>query len=170
MRITKPLALFFMLSLAVVGLAGAAGIGTFTIEQTKSADVGQIGIATLYVDNTWQPLADDVWVKVSWDGAVLGYVSADWKVGTSRDAQLTDNELFIKVADWTNKFENGKIAIVDLYFQGKTQGSSPMTITVDHVRSHEGTSTAIAADLTQSAVATPGTFTVAAGNGGVVPT
>ena len=55
MRFTKHLALFFMLSLAVVGLASAAGTGTFSIEQTKSADVGQIGVATLYMDNTWQP-------------------------------------------------------------------------------------------------------------------
>ena len=83
MRFTKHLALFFMLSLAVVGLASAAGVGTFTIEQNQSAGVGQIGIATLYVDNTWVPPADDMWLYVGWDPAVLGYISTDWKVGNS---------------------------------------------------------------------------------------
>src|SRR5665647_239914 len=97
MRFTKHLALFFMLSLSVVGLASAAGVGTFSLEQTKSADVGQIGVSTLYMDNTWQPPADDVWISVKWDGAVLGYVSTDWKIGHSQGAELNGtNELVLK--------------------------------------------------------------------------
>ena len=140
MRFTKHLALFFMLSLAVVGLASAAGTGTFSIEQTKSADVGQIGVATLYMDNTWQPPADDVWVTVNWDGAVLGYVSTDWKVGNSVSATLNGtNSLFMQMADFTNKYGNGKVAIADINFKALTAGSSAMTLTIDHVRSHEGT-------------------------------
>ena len=129
MRFTKHLALFFMLSLAVVGLAGAAGVGTFSIEQTKSADVGQIGVATLYMDNTWQPPADDVWVTVNWDGAVLGYISTDWKVGNSVSATLNGtNSLFLQMADFTNKYANGKVAIADINFKALTAGSSPLTV------------------------------------------
>ena len=83
-------------ALAVVGLASAAGVGTFYLEQTKSADVGQIGVATLYMDNTWQPLADDVYAYVSWDAASLGYISTDWKVGNSVSATLNGtNSLFL---------------------------------------------------------------------------
>ena len=52
--------MLLLASLSVVGLASAAGVGTFSLEQTKSADVGQIGVATLYMDNTWSPKADDV--------------------------------------------------------------------------------------------------------------
>ena len=150
-------------SLAVVGLASAAGSGTFSIEQTKSADVGQIGVATLYMDNTWQPAADDVWVTVNWDGAVLGYISTDWKVGNSVSATLNGtNSLFMQMADFTNKYGNGKVAIADINFKALTAGSSPMTVQIDHVRSHEGTSSNFT-DLTPSAIANQGTFTVAPG-------
>jgi trimeric autotransporter adhesin len=138
MRFTKHLALFFMLSLAVVGLASAAGVGTFSIEQSKSADVGQIGVVTLYMDNTWQPLADDVWLNVTWDGAVLGYISTDWKVGNSVSATLAGtNTLFLQMADFTNNYPNGKVAIADINFKALAAGSSPLTVEVGHVRSHD---------------------------------
>ncbi len=169
MRFTKHLALFFMLSLAVVGLASAAGTGTFSIEQTKSADVGQIGVVTLYMDNTWQPAADDVWATVNWDGAVLGYISTDWKVGNSVSATLNGtNSLFLQMADFTNKYPTGKVAIADINFKALTAGSSPMTIAIDHVRSH-GNGTEFV-DLTPSAVSNQGTFTVGAGAVTTVPT
>ena len=150
-------------SLSVVGLAGAAGVGTLYLEQTKSADVGQIGVATLYMDNTWQPPADDVWVTVNWDGAVLGYISTDWKVGNSVSATLNGtNSLFMQMADFTNKYGNGKVALADINFKALTAGSSTLTPVIGHVRSHEGTSSNFT-DLTASAVANQGTFTVAPG-------
>ncbi len=168
MRFTKHLALFFMLSLAVVGLASAAGVGTFSLVQTKSADVGQIGVATLYMDNTWQPQADDVWVTAKWDGAVLGYVSTDWKVGNSVSATLNGtNSLFLQMADLTNKYGNGKIAIADINYKPLTTGSSPLTVTIDHVRGHAGIDETNFTDLTASAVAVQGTFLV---GGNVTPT
>ncbi len=157
-------------SLSVVGLASAAGVGTFSLQQTKSADVGQIGVATLYMDNTWQPKADDVWVTVNWDGAALGYISTDWKVGNSVSATLNGtNSLFLQMADLTNKYGNGKIAIADINYKALTTGSSPLTITIQHVRGHEGISETNFTDLTVSAVATPGTFVVG-GNVTVTPT
>ena len=161
-------------SLSVVGLAGAAGVGTFSIEQTKSADVGQIGVATLYVDNTWVPPADDMWLYVGWDPAVLGYISTDWKVGNSVSATLNGtNSLFLQLADFTNNYPNGKVALADINFKALTAGSSPMTIEVDHVRSHDASgaldpSLSPFGDLTASAIATPGTLTV--GQGGAVTT
>ncbi len=164
MRFTKHLALFFMLSLAVVGLASAAGVGTFSIEQTKSADVGQIGVSTLYMDNTWQPQADDVWVTVKWDGAALGYISTDWKVGNSVSATLNGtNSLFMQMADLTNKYPNGKVAIADINFKALTAGTSALTITVDHVRGHTGVDETNFTDMTASATANQGTFVVAPG-------
>ena len=142
---------------------GAAGVGTLYLEQTKSADVGQIGVATLYMDNTWQPAADDVWVTVNWDGAVLGYISTDWKVGNSVSATLNGtNSLFMQMADFTNKYGNGKVAIADINFKALTAGSSPLTAQIGHVRSHEGTSSNFT-DLTPSATTNQGTFTVAPG-------
>jgi PGF-CTERM protein len=160
-----------MLSLAVVGLASAAGTGTFTIEQTKSAGVGQIGVATLYMDNTWQPQADDVWVHVNWDGAVLGYVSTDFKVGNTVSATLNGtNSLFVQIADLTNKYPNGKVAIADINFKALTGGSSTMGLTVDHVRGHAGVDETNFTDLTPSAVANQGTFAVGGANVTTVPT
>ena len=105
MNATRVLMVLLLACLAVVGLASAAGVGTFSLEQTKSADVGQIGVATLYMDNTWQPQADDVWVTAKWDGAVLGYISTDWKVGNSVSATPNGtNSLFLQMADLTNKY------------------------------------------------------------------
>ncbi len=151
---------------ALVGTTSAAGVGTFSIEQTKSAEVGQIGVVTLYMDNTWQPLADDVWVTVKWDGAVLGYISTDWKVGNSVSATLTGtNSLFLQMADFSNNYPNGKVAVADINFKALAAGSSPMTIAVDHVRSHDAAgnqdpSLSPFGELTASAVTNPGTFTV----------
>ncbi len=150
--------------LSVVGLASAAGVGTFSIEQTKSADVGQIGVSTLYMDNTWQPQADDVWVTVKWDGAALGYISTDWKVGNSVSATLNGtNSLFMQMADLTNKYPNGKVAIADINLKALTAGTSALTITVDHVRGHTGVDETNFTDLTPSATANQGTFVVAPG-------
>ncbi len=150
--------------LSVVGLASAAGVGTFSIEQTKSADVGQIGVSTLYMDNTWQPQADDVWVTVKWDGAALGYISTDWKVGNSVSATLNGtNSLFMQMADLTNKYPNGKVAIADVNFKALTAGTSALTITVDHVRGHTGVDETNFTDMTASATANQGTFVVAPG-------
>jgi trimeric autotransporter adhesin len=163
-------------SLSVVGLAGAAGVGTFSIEQNKSADVGQIGVVTLYMDNTWQPLADDVWLNVTWDGAVLGYISTDWKVGNSVSATLAGtNTLFLQMADFTNNYPNGKVAIADINFKALAAGSSPLTVEVGHVRSHDAAGNLDPAlvpfgELTASAITTPGTFAVGGGAVTTAPT
>ena len=176
MNATRVLTVLLLASLSVVGLASAAGVGTFSIEQTKSADVGQIGVVTLYMDNTWQPLADDVWLNVTWDGAVLGYISTDWKVGNSVSATLAGtNELFLQMADFTNNYPNGKVAIADINFKALTPGSSTMTPVVGHVRSHDASgaldpSLVPFGELTASAVTNPGTFTVGAGAATTVPT
>ncbi|MEN6342497.1 MAG: hypothetical protein ABFC89_08035, partial [Methanospirillum sp.] len=57
----KVMLAFLLLAFCGVPLVGAVGVGTFTIEQTTAnVGVGQFGIATLYMDNTWEPPADDV--------------------------------------------------------------------------------------------------------------
>src|SRR5665647_3928280 len=99
MNATRVLMVLLLACLSVVGLASAAGVVTFSIEQTKSADVGQIGVSTLYMDNTWQPQADDEWVTVKWDGVALCYVSNDWMVWNSVSAKLNGtNSLFMQMA------------------------------------------------------------------------
>src|SRR5665647_817931 len=116
------------------------------------------------MDDTWQPQADDVWVTVKWDGAALGYISTDWKVGNSVSATLNGtNSLFMQMADLTNKYPNGKVAIADINFKALTAGTSALTITIDHVRSHEGVSETNFTDVTASATANQGTFVVAPG-------
>ena len=140
-------------------IPSGSGVGTFYLEQTKSAGVGQIGIVTLYMDNTWQPAADDVWLTVNWNGAVLSYISTDWKVGNSVSATLNGtNSLFMQMADFTNKYPTGKVAIADINLKALTVGSSPLTVHVDHVRSHP--SGAGYVDMTPSAVSLTSTFTV----------
>ncbi|HIH03027.1 MAG TPA: hypothetical protein HA263_03955 [Methanoregulaceae archaeon] len=146
---------------ALVCAATAAGVGTFSLEQTKSAEKSQIGVVTLYMDNTWQPQANDVWVTVNWDRGILGYISTDWRVGNSVSATPSGtNSLFLQMADLTNKYGNGKIAIADINFKALASGTSPLTVTIDHVISHPANTQVSVTDLTQSAVGIAGTFVV----------
>lgn len=160
-----------LLTCCGVPLAGAAGVGTFSIEQTTAnVGVGQFGIATLYLDSTWQPPADSVTLAVSWDPAVIQYVSTDWKVGNSVAATPAGtSELALSFADYTNKYPTGRVPIAAINFKGLAAGQTTMGIRIDSVRSHVGVSETDFTELTPSAVANPGIFVVGQG-GGVVTT
>ncbi len=85
-KVTSALLLF---ALRGIHLACAAGVGTFSIEgSTTGFGVNQFGLATLYLESTWDPRADDVFIYVTWDPNVVRYVSTDWKVGNSVAASL----------------------------------------------------------------------------------
>ncbi len=123
--------------------------------------VGQFGIATLYMDNTWQPPADSVILTLSWDPAIIQYVSTDWKVGNSVAATPSgNNQLGDLFADYTNKYPTGRVAIADINFKGVTPGQSTMSIAITSVRSHVGISETEFTDLTASSLSNPGIFTV----------
>lgn len=159
-----------LFTLCGVSLAGAAGVGTFSIEKT-TIDVGvnDFGIATLYMDNTWDPKPDDVFIYVNWDPAVLQYVSTDWRVGNSVSATLNSpGELFLQFADWTNQYPSGRVPIADINFRALMEGQTTMGLRIDHVRSHVAASATNFVDLTPSSLSNPGVFAV--GAGGVVPT
>lgn len=166
----KVIMTLLLFALCGVSLAGAAGVGTFSIEKTSTdVSVNGFGIATLYMDNTWDPKADDVFIYLTWDPAVLQYVSTDWKVGNSVSATLNSpGELFLQYADWTNQYPTGRVSIADINFKGLAEGQTTMDLRVDHVRSHIAASPTNFVDLTQSAVTTPGVFAV--GAGGAIPT
>ena len=155
-----------------VSLASASGVGTFSIEQTTAGvGVGQFGIATLYMDNSWQPPADSVSLAISWDPAIIQYVSTDWKVGNSVAATPAGTGgLTLKFADYTNKYPTGRVAIAAINFKGLAPGQTTMGIRVDNVRSHVGISETEFTDLTASSLSNPGIFTVGQGGGTVVPT
>jgi len=166
----KVMMALLLLTLCGVPPAGAAGVGTFSIEgSTTGFGVNQFGLATLYLDSTWDPRADDVFLYVTWDPNVVQYVSTDWKVGNSKAATLTSpGELFLQFADWTNQFPSGRIAIADINFKGLAPGRTSLDLRVDHVRSHVGASPTNFVDLTPSAITTSGSLTV--GGEGSVPT
>jgi uncharacterized surface protein with fasciclin (FAS1) repeats len=170
-RLKVMLALLLLASCGVP-LAGAAGVGTFSIEQTTpNVGVGQFGIATLYMDNTWEPPADSVILHVGWDPALLEFVSADWKVGNSVSATLNSpGDLTMSFADWANKYPSGRVPIADINFRGVQAGQVTMGIRIDSVRSHVGVSPTDFTELTQSSLSNPGIFTVGQGGGTVVPT
>ena len=133
--------------------------------------VGQFGIATLYMDNSWQPPADSVSLAISWDPAIIQYVSTDWKVGNSVAATPAGTGgLTLKFADYTNKYPTGRVAIAAINFKGLAPGQTTMGIRVDNVRSHVGISETEFTDLTASSLSNPGIFTVGQGGGTVVPT
>lgn len=168
----KVMLALLLLAFCGVPLAGAAGVGTFSIEQTTvGVGVGQFGIATLYMDNTWQPPADSVILHVGWDESVLEYVSTDWKVGNTVAATLNEpGDLTMSFADWANKYPGGRVPIADINFRGVTAGQTTVGIRIDSVRSHVGTSATEFTELTASSLSNPGIFTVGQGGGTVVPT
>ena len=154
----KVMLALFLLAFGGISLASAAGVGTFSIEQTTvNVGVGQFGIATLYMDNTWQPPADSAILTLSWDPAVIKYVSTDWKVGNSVAATpVGNNQLTLSFADYTNKYPAGRVPIADINFQGLTAGQSTMSIAITSVRSHVGVSETEFTDLTASSLSNPG--------------
>jgi hypothetical protein len=165
----KVMLAFLLLASCGVSLASAAGTGTFSIQQaTPSVGVGQFGIATLVMDNTWTPPADSVTLTLKWDPAIIQYVSTDWKVGHSVDATPSGTDtLVINFADFTNKYPTGRVSVADINFKGLQAGQSTMSITVGSVRSHAGVSETEFTDLTAAALTNPGTFTVGQGGGAV---
>jgi len=146
-------------------------VGTFSVQQTTpGVGVNQFVVGTLYMDNTWEPLADDVYLYVTWDPAVIQFISADWRLGNTKQATLNSpGELYLQFADFANKFPNGNTPVADINFRAVGEGTTSVEVRIDHVRSHEGTTFV---DHSQSTIASPGTITVGAGGGGVttVPT
>lgn len=167
----KVMLALFLVAFGGVSLASAAGVGTFSFEQTAaSVGVGQFGIATLYMDSTWQPPADSGTLTISWDPAIIQYVSTDWKIGNSVAATpVSSSELTLSFADYTKKYANGRIPIAALNFKGLAAGQTTLGVRVDSIRSHVGISETDFTDLTVSAVANPGIFTVGQGGGVVTP-
>ena len=147
-------------------------MGTFSIEQTTvSVGVDQFGVATLYMDNTWDPRADSAILHLGWDPAVIQYVSTDWRVGNSVSATLNaPGDLTLSFADWTNKYPSGRVPIADINFRGVVAGQTTLGIRIDSVRSHVGVSPTEFTELTASSLSNPGIFTVGQGGGGAVTT
>ena len=168
----KVMLAFLLLASCGVTLAGAAGVGTFSIEQTTvNVGVDQFGVATLYMDNTWDPPADSAILHLGWDPAVIQYVSTDWRVGNSVSATLnTPGDLTLSFADWANKYPSGRVPIADINFRGVVAGQTTLGIRIDSVRSHVGVSPTEFVELTASSLSNPGIFTVGTGGGGAVTT
>ena len=165
------LALLLLASCGVT-FAGAAGVGTFSIEQTTvSVGVDQFGVATLYMDNTWDPSADGVTLHLGRDPAVIQYVSTDWRIGNSVLATLNSpGDLTLLFADWANKYPSGRVPVADVNFRGVTGGQTTLGIRIKSVRSHVGVSPTEFVELTASSLSNSGIFTVGQGGGTVVPT
>jgi|GEM_PF-557924 uncharacterized surface protein with fasciclin (FAS1) repeats len=168
----KVMLAFLLLVSCGVPFAGAAGVGTFSIEQTTvNVGVNQFGVATLYMDNTWDPPADSAILYVGWDPAIIQYVSTDWKIGNSLSATLNSpGELKLQYADWANKYPSGRVPVADINFRGVAEGQTTVGIRIESVRSHAGTSATEFTELTQSSLSNPGIFTVGQGGGGAITT
>ena len=86
--------------------------------------VGQFGIATLYMDNTWQPPADSVTLAIN-SGPdhypVCQYRLEGRQLGRGRPAGA--GNLAFSFADYTNKYPTGRVPIADLNFQGVAHGT-----------------------------------------------
>ncbi len=86
-------------------MAVPRGNGTFWVEQTIPASVDQLGVATLYVNNTWSPPADDVWLNLTWNDTVMNYARTDWRAGSTGSADPAGpSGLSLRMSDLANRY------------------------------------------------------------------
>jgi len=135
------------------------GNGTFYFQQAGPARVGEIGAVTLYMENTYQCPATEVWLEIAWDAAVLGYNGTDWRIGGPNLTESAGtNELVLKFTDVTNGDTSGSRAIAEITFQVLNASVSPLGITIVRGESHFGPDPADLFDWTSLATARAGTF------------
>ena len=115
-----------------------SGNGTFWLEQTTSAEEGSVGVATLYLNSTWELPVESVRLALAWDGEVLQCAGTDWKVGGTLSAEPAGPAgLTLQMTGASNWYPRGKTAIAEISFRCLKAGSSPLPLTVGYVSGHD---------------------------------
>ncbi|HOT93729.1 MAG TPA: fasciclin domain-containing protein, partial [Methanoregulaceae archaeon] len=156
-RPIRPVLLLVIL-VAGVGVAGAAGTGTFILQDTI-AGVGERAGTTLSLNTTWDPPASELWMTLRFDPAIVRYEDSRSLVGGTFSAtRIRAGSILVLVSD-PARFRTGPL--VEFEFSGLTNGTSPLELEIGHVRAYpEGRPV----DLADTAFIRQGTFVVLAGS------
>ncbi len=148
-----------VLCLAACGvpLANAAGTGTFILSDA-TALVGQNGMTTLALNASWEPPASDIWLNVRYDPAIIRYEGTRFTAGGTGSATRTQaGTVLVQLIDTAGVYRTGPLATIT--FSGLKNGSSPLEIELQHVRTYPD---GRPVEITDSATTAPGRFTVLA--------
>jgi hypothetical protein len=134
-----------------------AGTGKFTVTSVGNVPVGGDGVVQLIVDNGWQPLFGDTYIDIGWDPAVVAYKGAAIKVLNTTAAVSNDHTVRIMLGDFRRGYPQGKYPLAAITLRALKEGTSPLTVSVDHVRYWNDDFTEFT-DITATASGQPGVF------------
>lgn len=170
MKFGKHLIVLLLLSICCIASASATGTGVFSISNVGNVAVGETGVATVFVNNNWNPNFGDTYVDVTFDPSAVAYVSAVVKVpSNTTDVKLDgNNKVRISLGDFRNGYPTGSYPIAELTFKQLKSGINPLTVTVDHVRYWSSDLTTFT-DVTDTASAVSGVISTGAVAASVIP-
>jgi hypothetical protein len=139
-----------------------ANTGVFAIGSVGNVGVGQTAGATLYVNNAWSPVFGDTYLDITWDSSVAEYVSTDIRVSSNTTAAEGGNgHVRVALGDFKNGYPAGSYPIATINLKALKQGTTPLTLTIDHVR-YWSSDLSTFTDITSSATAVSGVFSTGA--------
>lgn len=147
-------AVFLLLLVAAVVPVGAAGTGTFLLEDTE-AIIGERATTTLSLNSSWEPAASDLWMTLRFDPAVIRYESTRSLIGAPVTATRTQADSVLVLLSDTTGFRSGPL--LEFSFTGLENGSTTLDLEIGHVRAYPD---GRPLDLAGSASVRAATFTV----------
>ncbi len=108
--------------------------GVFSVTSIGNVPVGAIGTVQVVVDNAWEPLFSDTYIDVKYDPSMIKYTSSSIRVANTTAASKSEGMIRIMLGDFRNGYPQGKYPVADVAFTALREGTTPLTLSVDHVR------------------------------------
>ncbi len=133
------------------------GTGIFSVSSVGNVPVGGMGTVQLVVDNAWTPLFSDTYIDLSFDPSMIRFLDATIRVANTTAALPKEGTVRIMLGDFRNGYPQGKYPIADMTFLSLREGTTPLTVSVDHVRYWNSDFTQFT-DISSSALTQNGVF------------
>ncbi len=111
-----------------------AGTGIFSVSSVGNVPVGGMGTVQVIVDNAWAPLFSDTYIDVTFDPSMIKYQYSSIDVANTTSTAQGEGKVRLMLGDFRNGYPQGKYPIADVTFMSLREGSTPLTVSVDHVR------------------------------------
>ena len=108
--------------------------GVFSVTSIGNVPVGGIGTVQVVVDNAWDPPFADTYVDVTFDPTMVRYLTSTIHVDNTTAAAKSDGMVRIMLGDFRTGYPQGKYPLADVSFTALREGTTPLTVSVDHVR------------------------------------
>jgi len=145
-----------------------AGTGIFSVSSVGNVPVGGMGTVQVAVDNAWTPLFADTYIDITFDPSMIKYQYSSIEVANTTSTAQGEGKVRLMLGDFRNGYPQGKYPIADVTFTSLREGSTPLAVSVDHVRYWNSDFTQFT-DISSSASTQNGIFSTGPIDG-VVPT